>query len=407
MKKKNLLIISTVLLVISACSQDSLSSPAEAPSSDTAATPMATSIALTFEAKDSAMATSVASTFEANDSVVATSVASTLEANGITATSLALTLEAKAPETQPQSTDIPTSTPTGTPTSVASPTASLTPMPTDTVAATSSVPVPIISVSVETNCRTGPGKVYDRVGYLKVGENAEVVGKKTSYNYWIIKNPDANGDCWLWGEYATVLGDTSNLEEYTLPSALPSAPPSTASPTPTVTTISSPPMISVSVGTNCRTGPGKTYAYIGELRVGEKAEVVGKKTSYNYWIIKNPDADGECWLWGEYATVLGDTSSLQEYTVPPTPPSKTTTSSAPMVGVSVGTNCRTGPSVAYDIIGGLRVGENAEVVGKNTSYKYWIIKNPDENGSCWLWGYYATVVGDTNNLQEYTVPPIP
>ena len=71
-------------------------------------------------------------------------------------------------------------------------------------------------------------------------------------------------------------------------------------PTPTGTTLPVP-KVSVSVGTNCRTGPGKTYAYIGELKVGETAEVVGKKTSYNYWIIKNPSASGTCWLWGEYA----------------------------------------------------------------------------------------------------------
>ena len=407
MKKRNLLVISTALLVILACSLDSLRSPTEAPSND----PLATSVASTFEENDSVVATSVESTtLEANNSIP-TSITSTLETNG---------------EVPPPNTDAPTSLPTmtQTPPPVAPPTASLTPTLTTTVPTTSSVP--IVSVSVGTNCRTGPGQVYDIVGGLRVGENAEVVGKKTSYNYWIIKNPDADGNCWLWGKYATVLGDTSNLEEYALPPILPS----TASPTPsltpmstaTVPTTSSVPIVSVSVGTNCRTGPGQVYDIVGGLRVGENAEVVGKKTSYNYWIIKNPDADGNCWLWGKYATVLGDTSNLEEYALPPIPPSAasptasltptptaivTTTPSAPIVSVSVGTNCRTGPGKVYDIVGGLRVGENAEVVGKKTSYNYWIIKNLDANGDCWLWGYYATVIGDTSNLQEYIIPPIP
>ena len=39
----------------------------------------------------------------------------------------------------------------------------------------------------------------------------------------------------------------------------------------------------------------------------------------NYWIVNNPDRPGECWLWGQYASVSGDTSSLPVRTPPPTP----------------------------------------------------------------------------------------
>jgi hypothetical protein len=91
--------------------------------------------------------------------------------------------------------------------------------------------------------------------------------------------------------------------------------------TPTVT--SSPttdvPMVSVSVDTNCRTGPGKIYDWIGALLVGEKAEVIGRAADGQYWVIKNPDRAGECWLWGNYASVTGPFSSLPVYTPPPTP----------------------------------------------------------------------------------------
>jgi len=79
------------------------------------------------------------------------------------------------------------------------------------------------------------------------------------------------------------------------------------------------PMVSVSVDTNCRTGPGKIYDYIGALLTGETAEVVGQSMDGLYWIIKNPDLPGECWLWREYATVVGPTEGLAMYTPPPTP----------------------------------------------------------------------------------------
>ncbi len=74
-----------------------------------------------------------------------------------------------------------------------------------------------VTVSVDTNCRTGPGKIYDRVGGLLVGETAEVVGKSSEGNYWIIENPDAAGICWLWGYYATVVGSTKHLAIHTPP----------------------------------------------------------------------------------------------------------------------------------------------------------------------------------------------
>ena len=101
------------------------------------------------------------------------------------------------------------------------PTATLSPTP----AFTATPVIPQISVSVATNCRVGPGKVYDRVGALLLGEVAEVVARDPIGNYWYIRNPDqSNGFCWLWGEYATVTGNISVLPVYT--------PPPTPTPTP-------------------------------------------------------------------------------------------------------------------------------------------------------------------------------
>ncbi len=88
---------------------------------------------------------------------------------------------------------------------------------------------------------------------------------------------------------------------------------------PTLTTSYSPPMVSVSVDTNCRTGPGEPYDIVGVLRVGETAEIVGQAPYGGSWIIKNLDGAGTCWLWDQYATVVGDTQGLPEFDIPPTP----------------------------------------------------------------------------------------
>jgi hypothetical protein len=103
--------------------------------------------------------------------------------------------------------------------------------------------------------------------------------------------------------------------------------------TPTITQTSTPSVTSVTVSenTNCRTGPGTAYGITSALLIGETAEVVGKNTPTNYWIIKTPgDPGSTCWLWGKYATVTGNIAALPEIPIPPTPtPSPTPTLAPP------------------------------------------------------------------------------
>lgn len=114
---------------------------------------------------------------------------------------------------------------TGTPTLIQD-----TPTPefTSTPEFTPTPSVPTITVSQNTNCRTGPGTQYDLIGALLIGQSAEVVGKNSASNTWIIKTPGGSGICWLWGQYATVSGNTANLPEYPVPAtptpSLPAAP---------------------------------------------------------------------------------------------------------------------------------------------------------------------------------------
>jgi hypothetical protein len=94
----------------------------------------------------------------------------------------------------------------------------------------------------------------------------------------------------------------------------------TWTPTPVFTATPTVPLISVSVATNCRVGPGRIYDRVGALLVGQTAEVIGRNNAGNYWYIRNPSRTTDfCWLWGEYATVSGNLAALPIYTPPPTP----------------------------------------------------------------------------------------
>jgi len=80
--------------------------------------------------------------------------------------------------------------------------------------------VPMVIVSVQTNCRSGPGKAFDILGILNVGQSAEVVGRSVYNDNWIIKLPSNPAiTCWLWGQYATVVGNSTGLPAFTPPAS--------------------------------------------------------------------------------------------------------------------------------------------------------------------------------------------
>lgn len=107
--------------------------------------------------------------------------------------------------------------------------------------------------------------------------------------------------------------------------------------TATLTAIPLTPMISVSVPTNCRVGPGKAYTMVGALLVGEVVQVYGRNPSGDYWYIRNPDDPGDfCWVWGEYATFTGLISTIPIFTPPPTSTPTNTATPAPAFDASFG-----------------------------------------------------------------------
>jgi hypothetical protein len=143
-----------------------------------------------------------------------TLIAETLAVEQAVQTGIAETMAVSVPTEDQADPEITEAVITDTPTITPSPTVTLTPTPS----------VPLVSVSVNTNCRRGPGSPYDIVGTLLVGGQAEVVGIAANGGYWIIKNPNQSGECWLWDNYATVAGQTSGLPLFT--------PPPTPTPTP-------------------------------------------------------------------------------------------------------------------------------------------------------------------------------
>jgi hypothetical protein len=158
-------------------------------------------------------------------------------------------------------------------------------------------------------------------GFRFLAWDWEDAGKYAWYEYqggnawangeWIFEVPVDTGTVFL-DDFSIISFDGFNsfpeLGTIKPPTSTPPLPPSTGAV-----------IVSVSMDTNCRTGPGEKYPSIGSLMIGETAEVVGRSPGGDFWIIKNLDDPGNCWLWAIHATVIGVTSKLPIIQPPPTP----------------------------------------------------------------------------------------
>lgn len=73
---------------------------------------------------------------------------------------------------------------------------------------------PMASVGEVINCRSGPGKNYERVTQILPAEPVKIVGF-FSPNYWVVSTKD--GECWLSAEFATPSGSFAAVPTVTAP----------------------------------------------------------------------------------------------------------------------------------------------------------------------------------------------
>lgn len=75
--------------------------------------------------------------------------------------------------------------------------------------------------------------------------------------------------------------------------------------------------------------------------------------------------------------------------------------------ISAPVNCRSGPGISYNVVGELRVGRQAELIGKSADLAWWYVKNPsDPSTNCWLAADFTVTEGNTEALPVVSPPEI-
>jgi uncharacterized protein YraI len=80
----------------------------------------------------------------------------------------------------------------------------------------------------------------------------------------------------------------------------------------------------------------------------------------------------------------------------------------PTVTAVVDLNVRRGPSTAYDVVGSLRAGNSARILGSNPGRTWWKIECPGGTGECWVsGGHQFSTAENAENVAVAAVPPAP
>jgi len=89
--------------------------------------------------------------------------------------------------------------------------------------------VPSVTAIRNTDIRTGPGSIYDKIGVLEQGQSAEAIGRSVDSQWWVIKvGAAANGQGWVAAQDV----DAQNTENVPVIQAPPTPTPQTSEPGP-------------------------------------------------------------------------------------------------------------------------------------------------------------------------------
>jgi uncharacterized protein YraI len=159
---------------------------------------------------------------------------------------------------------------------------------TQNAAGTSPLPteqIPVALAVANVNVRSGPEMSFDKIGLLKTGEEAEIVGISPDRQWWAIRLPGETEDTgWVAKDYIVARNEDNlpvlGLETETKGGSVSSPQPGKAS-------------LTAAWTVNIRAGPGKQYAIVGTLQQGQTAEIVGRSEDSIWWAIKFDSPDGE------------------------------------------------------------------------------------------------------------------
>jgi hypothetical protein len=167
---------------------------------------------------------------------------------------------------------------------------------------------PSVRLLMDTPCRSGLTQEAQVLDLLAEGSEHPVQGRNQAGDAWLVDDSNIARSCWVQAEKVELIGDASLVEVIdpeppTLPTAL------------------------VRQTANCRAGPTLEYPVLDILTAGTQLLIQGQNRAGDSWLVEDSNIHGNCWVYGGWVDVLGDTSLVMIINPdPPTTPTPKPTS---------------------------------------------------------------------------------
>lgn len=283
---------------------------------------------------------------------------------------------------------------------------------------------PYIQVEAITNVRQGPSTDFDILGRLPAAGTAPVTGRTETTDWWQIDFDGATG--WVSTEVVEFVGDAESIpvveaatvpEETTEPDEPEDTPDEdTAEPAPAESQAVDTPRVDIPAGgVNVRNGPGLDFDLLGRLEGGESAAVVGRNDTGDWWLVEfEAGENSAAWVADVVVDFVGEAQAVPftpaggAPAVGPTPEPTATPTPEPVIAGAVRAidpvNLRAEPMADSERVGGLYLGDTANVLAVNKDGTWWQIEFPDApDGVAWVSADFVEFEGDRAGVPVFGV----
>jgi len=145
--------------------------------------------------------------------------------------------------------------------------------------------------------------------------------------------------------------------------------------------------------TNVRSGPDTRFEIVGQLSEGDEVVIDGRDAQTRWLHVLLPGGEGG-WLPVFALIISGAVEDVPVFVDDQSTPSP----SSSVTVIAYGrVNVRSGPGIAFDIIGELDVSETADAIARNNEMNDWLMIRLDDTEG-WVAYFTVRVQGDTESL---------
>ena len=240
------------------------------------------------------------------------------------------------------------------------------------------------------NVRRGPGLHYAVVTTVSRGTQANIYGRDTADDWFLVEIQGIVGRVWIYQDLTTVQGSLN-----TVPFVSPTDTDPVGSPVDAPLAITKPSIL------NVRSGPGLNYQVLTTVPSGTQGRIIGVSPDYQWYRVVLGVLSQPSWVYASLTTVTGSLATVKVYTLAEIDGGLSVICDKPFaLTTPYILNVRGGPGLEYDILTTVPRGTRAEIVGIGPQNQWLYVELDALTEPAWIFQDLTTVFGSLAGVRQ-------